>query len=123
MYQIINNLGAIITICFGLMGLVTPHLASKFTGLTATNKTSFAEFRGTFGGMFVVMGAIPLLTHQPLAYFTTGLFWMGAAFGRIVSIILDKGWNEPKNIGGIFVEALIGGTMLLGNTDFMSMIK
>jgi hypothetical protein len=51
MDQIINNLGAVITICFGLLGLLTPHLASKFTGLTATNKTAFAEFRGTFGGM------------------------------------------------------------------------
>jgi hypothetical protein len=61
--------------------------------------------------------------HHPLAYFMTGLFWVGASFGRIVSIILDKGHNEPKNIAGVFVEALIGGTMLLGNTILMSFIN
>jgi hypothetical protein len=55
--------------------------------------------------MFIVMGAIQLLSHQPLAYFTTGLFGMGAMFGRIVSIIFDKGWNKLRNFGGVFFKA------------------
>jgi hypothetical protein len=110
------SIGAIATIGMGCLGLFAPNAASRFTGLNASNKTAFAEFRATFGGMFVVMGLIPLITNEPLAYFTAGLVWLGAAAGRVVSIILDKGFDEPKNVGGVAFEAAFGLLLLAGSS-------
>jgi hypothetical protein len=116
-FQILNVIGAIATIGVGCLGLFAPHAASCFTGLNASNKTAFAEFRATFGGMFVVMGLIPLLTNdEPLAYFMAGLVWLGAAVGRVVSIILDKGFSEPKNVAGVAFEAAFGLLLLAGSS-------
>jgi hypothetical protein len=107
--------GAAATIGMGCLGLFAPTACSRFTGLQATNKTSFAEFRATFGGMFVVMGLIPLLTGAPLAYLVTGLAWVGASFGRVVSLVFDRGYVEPKNVGAVFVEAGFGVLLLVGS--------
>jgi Domain of unknown function (DUF4345) len=115
LFQILNYAGAIITITFGILGLCFPNKASKLTGLMPTNKASFAEFRGTLGGSFLVMGIMPIVTAHPMAYLITGLFWMGAAFGRIVSIILDNGFKEQKNNVSVFGEAFFGLLLLIGN--------
>jgi hypothetical protein len=111
----INILGAVATMGMGCLGLLAPHAASRVTGLTATNKTAFAEFRATFGGMFVVMGLVPLLSGHPLAYFMAGMIWLGAAFGRLVSVALDGGHIERKNILGIGFEASFGILLLAGS--------
>lgn len=116
--HILNIIGAIATIGMGCLGLFAPHTASRVTGLTATNKTAFAEFRATFGGMFVVMGLIPLITNEPLAYLMAGLIWFGASAGRVVSIILDGGFSEPKNLGGVIFEAAFGVLLLAGSSLF-----
>ena len=54
--SMLNHLGAIITAALGLMGLLFPKLAAQFTGLEAKSRTAFAEFRATFGGLFLLMG-------------------------------------------------------------------
>jgi hypothetical protein len=111
----INMLGAVATIGMGCLGLFAPHVASRFTGLTAISKTGFAEFRATFGGMFVAMGLVPLLSGHPMAYFMAGMIWLGAAFGRLVSVVLDGGYVEPKNFAGIGFEASFGFLLLAGS--------
>lgn len=113
--QILNSIGAFGTIGMGCLGLFAPNMASRMTGLTAINKTAFAEFRATFGGMFIAMGLIPLLTAEPFAYFMAGTIWIAAACGRLVSVLLDRGYQEIKNIGGIAFEASFGLLMLAGS--------
>ncbi len=114
--HVVNLLGAAGTIGMGCLGLLTPNQASKFTGLTAANKTAFAEFRATFGGSFVLMGAIPLVTNNRWAYFMAGMFWAGAAGGRLISIVLDRGHREPKNVGGVFFEGAFALSLLAGSS-------
>jgi hypothetical protein len=116
----LNTVGALGTIAMGCLGLITPHAASKFTGLTAANKTAFAEFRATFGGSFVLMGLTPLVTNNTWTYLMAGLFWLGASGGRAVSILLDKGHREPKNVGGVFFEAGFGLLLLAGSPHLFS---
>jgi hypothetical protein len=111
----INMFGAIATTGMGGLGLFVPNAASRLSGLTATNKTGFAEFRATFGGMFVVMGLIPLLSDQPSAYFMAGMVWLGAALGRVASLVLDRGYTERKNFLGVLVEASFGALLLAGS--------
>jgi hypothetical protein len=113
--DVLNITGAVLTTAMGCLGLFAPTAASRFTGLTATSKTSFAEFRATFGGMFVVMGLVPLLTGEPLAYLVSGLAWFGAALGRLVSMVADAGYREPKNLGGVVFEACFGALLLAGS--------
>jgi hypothetical protein len=84
--------------------------------LTASNKTAFAEFRATFGGSFVAMGVIPLVTGNAWAYFMAGMFWAGASAGRLVSIVFDRGHKEPKNIGGVLFEGAFAGLLLAGSS-------
>jgi hypothetical protein len=116
--DVLNTVGALGTIGMGCLGLLTPKAASNFTGLTASNKTSFAEFRATFGGSFVLMGAVPLISGNSWAYFMTGMFWLGAAGGRVVSIVLDAGHKESKNIGGVFFEGAFAALLLAGSSVF-----
>jgi Domain of unknown function (DUF4345) len=118
----LNIIGAIITICFGLMGFLKPNLASKFTGLSANNKTAFAEFRGTFGASFILMGIIPLITGNSYAYLMTGFMWVGAGLGRAFSVVFDRGWKEPKNVAGIFVEIFFGTLLLVGNVELINLV-
>jgi Domain of unknown function (DUF4345) len=113
--QVLNVMGASVTIAMGLMGLLIPKIAAKITGLSATNKTAFAEFRATFGGMFVVMGLLPIWTGSAMAFGMVGCIWLGAAFGRLLSVLLDEGYKEVKNIVGIGFEAGIGLLLLAGS--------
>ena len=115
LFEMANSLGAIITIGMGCMGFFAPSKASQVTGLSAVTKTAFAEFRATFGLAFILIGVIPLLTGDPMAYAVVGALWGGAAIGRIVSIILDKGGSEPRNWAAVFFEGGIGALLLIGS--------
>jgi Domain of unknown function (DUF4345) len=113
--QTLNILGAVVTVAMGLMGLLLPKVAARFTGLSAgNNKTAFAEFRATFGGMFVVMGFLPIWTGSSIAFMMAGCIWLGAAMGRLVSVFFDEGYKETKNFVGIGFETGIGLLLLAG---------
>ena len=111
--DIINYIGGLATIGMGCLGLFFPNAASRFTGLSAKDKTSFAEFRATFGGAFVVIGVIVLVTGDPIAQLAAGGLWVGAAAGRIVSIVVDRGYKERKNLVGVVFEAALGALLLV----------
>jgi hypothetical protein len=119
-FELLNQTGALITTALGFMGLVAPNMASKFTGLTANNRTAFAEFRATFGGLFVVMGLYPLLSGMSIAFAIVGCMWIGTAFGRLLSVVFDRGYTEPKNFVGVAFEAGVGILMLAGNTALVT---
>lgn len=118
--KIINTIGCVITIGFGLMGLLFPEKASELTGLQATAPRGIAEFRGTFGGAFLLMGLIPLLTKQPSVYLLSGLIWWGAVAGRIISLFADNGFSDSQNFGGLAFEFLFGFMLAFGNFSSFS---
>jgi hypothetical protein len=109
-----NIVGALITLALGLLGLLAPTAASKFTQLQALSRSGFAEFRSTFGGLFVGLGVCLLLFNQPTIYLVVGIAWLATALGRALSIILDKG-GEAKNYQGFVLEALVGVLLVVGN--------
>ncbi len=99
----------LLALCFGAYlgarGLLDPRWASRLVRLQADEQGGgFAEFRATYGGVFLglhgmallltlywlmssapSMGAIAAGASLPIA-----IAWAGAAFGRIVSIWRDK---------------------------------
>ncbi|OYU52742.1 MAG: hypothetical protein CFE27_05145 [Alphaproteobacteria bacterium PA1] len=111
--DLLNNLGAIITVLMGCLGLFLPQKASQLTGLTAVTPAGRAEFRGTLGVTFILLGLVPVVTQNDIAFLTVGLCWLGAAIGRVISIYLDQG-NEAKNWIAVGFECAIAALLLVG---------
>ncbi|MEM7728139.1 MAG: DUF4345 family protein [Pseudomonadota bacterium] len=113
MTELLNMVGAIATMMMGAMGLFAPRMAAGFVGLQAETPAGRSEFRATYGGLFVAMGVVPLLTMHPLAFATAALCWIGAAMGRAVSIVLD-GAATPKNFGAVAFECAFALLLVIG---------
>jgi Domain of unknown function (DUF4345) len=109
----LNAIGAAATILMGCLGLFFPARASALTGLKATTVEGSAEFRGTFGVFFILLGLVPLVTQSPYAFLTAGLAWLGAALGRVVSIVVDAG-NSAKNWQAFVFECAFAISLLAG---------
>lgn len=105
------QLGALLTLALGLMGLVRPDAASAFTNVQPVGVIGRSEIRATYGGFFLLLGATCLATQEPWAFTTVGLAWLGAAAGRLASVVLDES-REAQNFGGIAFEGVIGLLLL-----------
>jgi hypothetical protein len=111
--DLLNNIGAIITMLMGCLGLFFPKKASALTGLSPVTPAGRAEFRGTLGVTFVFLGLVPLVTQNDITFLTAGLCWLGAAIGRVISIFLDHG-NQAKNWIAVGFECAIAALLLVG---------
>jgi hypothetical protein len=102
---ILNALALAFGAVLGARALYDPHWASRFVRLQADEQGGgFAEFRATYGGvfLFVHLAALVLTLRYMLAggalvgVVATGAAaavaagWGGAAFGRLVSMWRDK---------------------------------
>lgn len=112
--EIINIFGALVTMGMGCLGLLTPRLAAKLVRLGPTSPEGFAEFRATYGGLFVALGLAPLLWPEPGLYLVAGLAWLGAAVGRIVSMAADDAYFKFNSLSVLF-ESACAGLLLFGN--------
>jgi hypothetical protein len=106
-------IGAGITTLLGLMGLVSPVAVARLTGLGLPDALARSEVRATYGGFFLALGLVALASDERWVYLTLGLGWIGAAVGRLVSVIAD-GSRSPKNLAGVAFEAAIGALLVIG---------
>jgi len=113
--EIVNIAGAIVTMGMGGLGLLTPKMASKLVRLGPTSPEGFAEFRATYGGLFVALGAAPLIWPEPGLFLVAGLAWMGAAVGRLVSMVADETHLKFNSLSVVF-ECACAGLLLFGNS-------
>lgn len=111
MSEVLALTGSAITLALGLLGLLRPEAAARFTSLQPVGRIGRSEIRATYGGFFVALGACGLLWREPTAWTVVGLAWLGAALGRTLSVPLDAS-GEAKNLGGIVFEGLIGVALL-----------
>jgi hypothetical protein len=111
MLDVLCWLGLLVGMTLGLLGLVTPERALRFVGLRVGAPEGQAEVRATYGGFFLSLevGAAVLwqVAGTPQAVLVVGLAWLGAALGRVASLVVD-GKRTPKNIGGVVFEAGLG---------------
>lgn len=77
----LNIAGAVGTLFMGLFGLLFPNAAARFVGLEATSLAGRSEFRATYGGLWLPLALIPVISQAPLAYAMAGFCWVGAAIG------------------------------------------
>ena len=112
MPDLLAQLGALITLALGILGVVAPAKASEWVEISARTHPGPAEFRAIYGGLFVALGLVPLVTGADAAYLTTGLAWVSAASGRVVSIFLDRSL-DPRNWLAVGFEGGLGALCLL----------
>ena len=91
----------------GFMALVAPNQIANTLRLQAApgRPGGYAEFRATFGGVFLMIHLVALLlvlrlpvTGVVLVILPIAAAWLGAALARIASMVLDK---EKNGEGGI----------------------
>jgi hypothetical protein len=107
-----HALGAVATLGMGGLGLVAPRACARLVGLKAVSGAGFAEFRATYGGLFLMLGLTPLVTGEAAAFLVSGLAWLGAAGGRVVSIVADRS-RERANVIAVGVELAFAGLLLV----------
>jgi hypothetical protein len=115
MIDIINIIAALLTIGFGLLGFVAPRYTASALDLEPTTSTmGLSEMRASVGGLFVAMGLAAIWIGEPLGYAMIGFAFVGAATGRVVSLIFDKPpLKKVLVFGGI--EAGLAAWLLLAN--------
>ena len=62
--------------------------------------------RSAPGGLFAAMGVTCLLLQSDLIFWAIGIAWLGAALGRIWSLVIDRNFDRMK-LRGIVMESAI----------------
>ena len=90
MIEILNLIAALLTIGFGLFGFLAPRYTAAALDLAPTTSTmGLSEMRASVGGLFVVAGGAAIWLDQPPGYAMIGFAFLGAALGRVLSLIFD----------------------------------
>ncbi|MFN4272338.1 MAG: AGROH133_08824 family phage infection protein [Rhizobiaceae bacterium] len=84
---------ALVTVLFGLMLFFLPGISLRILRLrpAENHPEAVGEARATMAGFYLGLGLACLLLAQPLLYLALGLSWAFTAFGRLVSILSDRG--------------------------------
>lgn len=84
---------AAVTVLFGLLMFFAPRVTLRALRLQTTeaHPEAVAEARSTMAGFYLGVGLCALLLAQPLVYMALGFCWLFTAFGRIVSMLSDRG--------------------------------
>ncbi|MGE0741587.1 MAG: hypothetical protein AB7O98_09610 [Hyphomonadaceae bacterium] len=118
---VLNALALGVGVFLGARGLIDPHWAARFVRLKADDQGGgFAEFRATYGGVFLGLHGVALLFSlvwitrgvDVIGLFATGASavlaaaWAGAAGGRTISMWRD-GTRTRFNEHSALVEAAL----------------
>ncbi len=99
---------AVITVLFGLVLLFAPRVSLRILRLRTADHAPEAvgEARATMAGFYLGLGLSAMLLAQPLLYLALGLSWGFTAFGRLVSMLVDRGMTGFNVLSLLFEIAL-----------------
>ena len=103
---------SVATIGFGLMSIVSPPAAERFTGVTAAGPRGVSEIRAVLGGLFVGLGIAALIFRTSSAFGTVGIGYLAIGIVRAASIYLDKA-ATPTNWASLAFEVVFGVLLLI----------
>lgn len=103
---------AVATIGFGVMSIVSPPAAERFTGLTAAGPRGVSEIRAVLGGLFVGLGLAALIYRTAAAFGTVGIGYLLIAVVRAASIYFDHA-ATPTNWASLAFEIVFGVLLLI----------
>lgn len=109
---------AIITIGCGLICLLAPRTTFRILRLRTaeTVPQALSESRATMSGFYLGVGILAILFSQPLLWLALGASWAFTAFGRLVSILFDRGNTQFNWISITMEAALAAGPLIYGYT-------
>lgn len=105
--QILQIVAAIATILTGLFSLIKPAAITGFTGLQPVGGRGITEIRSILGGVFIALGAVPLVLNSSDAYLMLGITYLVIALVRGISMFLDKS-VVSSNVISLGVEVVFG---------------
>lgn len=105
---------AAVTVLFGLFCLLLPRTTLSILRLQTRPELpeALSESRATMAGFYLGLGASALLLAQPLVYLALGASWGFTAFGRLASMVFDRGFTA-FNIGSLVLEVALAALPLL----------
>jgi len=111
--EILKIVACIGTIGTGLLAAIRPSAVPGFTGVETTGPRGVTEIRSIFGGLFIGVGAFPLVADAPAAFVMLGVMYLAIAAVRLVSMLVDGSLNEASNIISLVVEIVFGVILIL----------
>lgn len=105
---------AAVTIGFGLALLLAPRLSFRLLRLQTApdHPEAVSEARATMAGFYLGVGICALIFAQPLVYLALGAGWAFTAFGRLISMMSDRGVTG-FNLVSLAIEFLLAAAPLL----------
>lgn len=84
---------AVATLLLGLLALFAPRLTLRMLRLRTDpdHPEAVAEVRSGIAGFYLGLALACILFAQPMLYLALGLCWAFTAFGRMVSMMSDRG--------------------------------
>ncbi len=105
--QILQIIAAVGTILTGLYSLIKPETITGFTGLSPVGGRGITEIRSILGGLFIALGAFPLIVNSPIAFMMLGVTYLGIGLVRAISMFTDKSVVQ-SNVISLAVEIIFG---------------
>ncbi len=104
---------AAVTVVFGLFLMFLPRTSLRILRLRAAEGVPEAvgEARASMAGFYLDLGLSAMLLAQPLLYLALGLGWAFTAFGRLVSMLADRGFTA-YNAVNLAVEVALAALPL-----------
>ena len=99
---------AVVTVLLGLSMLAAPRAALRLLSLhhDPGRPAGLAEIRGRMAGFYLGLGLSAILFAQPFLWMALGAGWALTAFGRLVSMVADRGFTA-YNACAITVELVL----------------
>jgi hypothetical protein len=113
-----------LALVLGLLSLLNPYAAMRLLGLEMGAPRGLSEVRSMYGALHVTMAvlmlwAVPLRPRTAPLLRTIGILWLGAAAGRVASLLID-GVFGPVNLVLLAVQLFIGGTLVWASVESAS---
>lgn len=113
---------AAVTVLFGVVLLFAPGISFRMLRLPAKPERpeAYAAARANMAGFYLGLGLCCLLLGpQPFLYLALGFSWLFTAFGRIVSMMSDRG-NTLYNWFSLALEVILAALPLAFALGFVA---
>jgi hypothetical protein len=111
---------AAVTVLFGLIMLFLPRIGLRILRLQTApdHPEATSEARATMSGFYLGLGLCCILLAQPLLYMALGFSWLFTVFGRVVSMLSDRG-NTLYNWISLVIELVLAALPLAFSLGFV----
>lgn len=110
-----------LALLLGLLGLLNPNATMRLLGLEMAAPRGLSEVRSMYGALHLTMAvlmlwAVPLRPRTAPLLRTIGILWLGAAAGRVASVLID-GVFGPVNLLMLAGQLFIGGALVWASLE------